>query len=414
MSVSDIPEAKHRVKTVWDVGLQDGIVDLQSVRILDFFAFACLPLTMIDVGGLGPINAAAALCLAGACLLRRPPTALRTPLWVVVLLGLFMTYLFANSLLLDVVNTKRMIRLVAWALIIVFLATGHIDIRSAAKGLAASMTVAVIHGLITFNQSSYAGRLTGVLGDPNTAGMECLVFGCLGVMGISRRRWKYLYIATMSVGVLMVFSRTTLVALVAVLLWTFIGRRLGWVLGYAMLAVLTVAITSIPHKSSIFGPFEGRSGSDALRERIDAAATALVEQSPLRGHGLGTAMVELQNQLFFFHNSFVAMACEGGWIAVVLFMLLAGVVFTALLRLPKAARNPWVEAAFVGSFICGLSLGEVLLTFGMASTLGFALRTFLLSDPAILAAAGAKSDPALVGNQLERLQAAAAGAGTAP
>ncbi len=414
MSGWDVPEAKHHVKTVWDVGLQDGSVDLQSARILDFFAFACLPLTMIDVAGLGPLNAAAALLMAGACLLRRPPTALRTPLWVVALLGLFLTYLFANSLLLDVINAKRMIRLVAWGLIIIFLATGHIDIRSAAKGLAASMTVSVFYGLATFRQSGYEGRLTGVLGDPNTAGMECLVFGCLGVLGITRRRWKYLYIAVMCVGIVMVFSRTTLVALIAVLLWTLIGRRLGWVLGFAFLASLAVAITSIPHKSSIFGPFEGRSGSDALRERIDAAATALVQQSPIRGHGLGTAQVEIQNQTFFFHNSFVALAGEGGWIAVVLFMLFAGVVLIALLRLPQAARNPWIEAAFIGALICGLSLGEVLLTFGMASTLGFALRTFLLSNPATLAAAGVKSDPTLVGDQLERLQAAAVGAGKGP
>lgn len=377
------PEAKPKIKTVWDVGLEEGTTSLPSVRLLDFAAFACLPITQIDLGGLGPLNAAAALVLAGACLFRRPASALRTPLWVVALLGLFLTYFFANSLLLDVVNTKRMIRLISWALILIFLGTGHVDIRSAAKGLATSMSLGLIHAIATLPASSYPGRLTGLLGDPNTVGLECVTFGALGVLGIASKRLRHAYIALLAAGVFLTFSRTTLLAVGVVLAWTVVGRRVGLVAGYGLIGGLMAGIASIPPERAVFGPFEGRSGSDALRGRIQSQSTALVESSPIRGHGLGTAMVQVQQQQFFFHNSYLALACEGGWIAVGLYGLFAMTVFTALLRLPRALRNPWVEVAMIGVALCAINLGEVLLTFDAAVTLGFAIRIYLQGSAAL-------------------------------
>jgi O-antigen ligase len=372
-----VTEIKPVIKTVWTAALDAEPLDLPSVRILDFVAFAILPLEMIVIEPLGPANELSMLVLAAACFLRRPIKALKTPVWLAGLLVMLVGYLAINSLLLGDVNVKRTGHLVVWALIIIFLASGHIDIMSAAKGLSVSMTFSVLHALATIGQSAYPGRLTGLLGDPNTAALSILVLGSLGVFGITKRRWRYAYVALMTAGLFECQSRTALLALIAVLAWMIVGRRVGWVGGYALLVFGAIAIGSIPPETSLFGPFEGRSGSDALRARINELSSRLVAEAPWRGHGLGTATVLVGSLTFFFHNSYMALICEAGIPGLILYGIVVFVFVTSLVSRPRAYRNPWIEVAIVAALICALNLGEALLLQSMATALGFAMRTNL-------------------------------------
>ena len=83
-------------------------------------------------------------------------------------------------------------------------------------------------------------------------------------------------------------------------------------------------VANIPEDLKTFGPFSNRSGSDALRKRIIAQEHVQLADMPWFGHGPGTAKVNIRGLEFFFHNSYLATRQEGGWLALLLVLAVAG------------------------------------------------------------------------------------------
>jgi O-antigen ligase len=86
---------------------------------------------------------------------------------------------------------------------------------------------------------------------------------------------------------------------------------------------------------------------------------------------------------FFFHNSYLAVRQEGGWIAL---LLVLGLMAFAFLRLSRHSRAgdlaaAGAQAALIGTAVMAITLGEVLLDTPMAIAVGFALGRALRPAP---------------------------------
>ena len=84
------------------------------------------------------------------------------------------------------------------------------------------------------------------------------------------------------------------------------------------------------------------------------------------------AAVEVQGQIFFFHNSYLSIHNEGGRVALLLIVVVGAAALVALLSLRPELRNPWYEAAIIAVAVCAVNLGEVLLELPAALALGMA------------------------------------------
>ena len=151
----------------------------------------------------------------------------------------------------------------------------------------------------------------------------------------------------------------------------------------AVAAVLVWLVDNIPEDLVLYGPFSNRSGSDALRERIIAQERVELAAAPWYGNGPGMAQVKVRNLEFFFHNSYLAVRQEGGWIAL---LLVLGLMAFAFLRLSRHSRAgdlaaAGAQAALIGTAVMAITLGEVLLDTPMAIAVGFALGRALHPPP---------------------------------
>jgi hypothetical protein len=165
--------------------------------------------------------------------------------------------------------------------------------------------------------------------------------------------------------------------------WLVAGRRLGAAGGAAVAAALVWLVDNIPEDLVLFGPFSNRSGSDALRERIIAQERVELAAAPWYGNGPGTARVDVRGLEFFFHNSYLAVRQEGGWIAL---LLVLGLMAFAFLRVSRQSRAgdlaaAGAQAALIGTAVMAITLGEVLLDTPMAIAVGFALGQALHPPP---------------------------------
>ena len=355
-----------------------------STRITDFLVFFCL-VVGINVPGLNqPLNQLAPLFGVIVAYTRRPLPGPKVPNWFWGWLVAWIGWLAMSTYVRQAVATelyagntyKRLLHLVLDCFVMMAIATGRFDLRSATRGLSVSLMIGVGYALATINSSGYDGRLTGWVGDPNTAGF---VIGTLGLASLPRltNRWRPAFAILMLVGLIATFSRTSLIALGVAVLWILVARKIPVNVSYLLLALVFWGISSIPMDWKGVGPFVDRSGSDLLRGRIDEAGKAMADQYPWTGNGVGNYLIPLQNDHWFFHNTYDLMRSEGGWIALILFMTLVFMTFWKLTRVPTIQRNPWIEGAIVMAIICGINLGEVLANTVFAVLMGLAMRYWL-------------------------------------
>ncbi len=368
----------RRVESVWD--LPDPTVERadvvdKEVRISDFLLFALVPLRSTSLAGL-PLNELATGLLVALSLGRTPrgrgglPPAAAAA--CVALLALLVFSGIANG----VDWTRRVGHVAIWCGLIWAGATGRISLRSAALGLATGLVGVIAHGVATLGSSSYEGRITGFLSDPNAGAYFIVTLGALGIGFSGRTRVVTFMIAIpILAGQILSYSRTGLLATAYGLVWALLGRRLGLGAGVALLGALIWGVDNIPESLKSFGPFSDRTGSDNLRNRIIAAEHVSLSDMPWFGHGPATAKVTLRTQEFFFHNSFLAVRQEGGWIALFLVLFLLGFAF---LRLAPYCRLGDVRAlaataALISVPVMAVTLGEVLLDTPAAVAIAFAL-----------------------------------------
>lgn len=300
------------------------------------------------------------------------------PRWARLSLGAFVATLVVSTMvngLFEYDNFKRLLHIAVYALVIIGLVRGLLPRKVAMRGLIVGMVISMLSGFILFPKSSYVGRFTGFFGDPNVAGLLLVVLGACALSGIERRRYQVGFVLLLLPALVLTYSRTALLAAVMVILWVWVGRKLKPIPAVAVIAMGAVAIGLLPTSLQQFGPFSDRTGSDQLRDRVSSQEIAVVRQKPILGHGAGTAtvMVNYGTTRFYFHNSYLAMAQEGGVVALVLVMMLLIGTFLALMSLNTTDRQPLLEGAIIGVWVVAINLGEVLLELSAAVAIGFAL-----------------------------------------
>jgi hypothetical protein len=355
----------------------------REVRATDFLLMAVLPLRTVEVSGI-PVNELAMAALVGLCVVRPARGGARLHGLVVLVLGALLALLIYSGVSNDVEWTRRLGHVAVLAGLVWAFGTGRVSLRSAALGLAAGLVGVIGLALAGIGGDTYPGRLTGYLGDPNAGAFFIAVLGVLAVL-FSDDRWKVrLALAVpLLAGLVLTFSRTGLVAGAFAIFWVLAGRRLGAAGGAAVSAVLVWLVDNIPDDLVLYGPFSDRSGSDALRERIIAQERVELAAAPWYGNGPGTARVDVRGLEFFFHNSYLAVRQEGGWIAL---LLVLGLMAFAFLRLSRHSRAgdlaaAGAQAALIGTAVMAITLGEVLLDTPMAIAVGFALGRALRPAP---------------------------------
>lgn len=375
-----------RIDTPWNLPdrtvVRAELAD-REIRMSDFLLMAVLPLRAVEVAGL-PVNELAMAALVGLSLFRPARGGARLHDAVVLVLGALLALLILSGLANDVDWARRVGHVGILAGLVWALGTGRISLRSAAAGLGAGLIAVIGLAVVGIGGDAYPGRLTGFLGDPNAGAFFIAVLGVLAVT-FSDDRWKVrlAMAAPLLVGLVLTYSRTGLVAGAFAILWLLAGRRLGAAGGVAVAAVLVWLVDNIPEDLVLYGPFSNRSGSDALRERIIAQERVELAAAPWYGNGPGMAQVKVRNLEFFFHNSYLAVRQEGGWIALLLVLGLMAFAFLRLSRHSGAGdlAAAGAQAALIGTAVMAITLGEVLLDTPMAIAVGFALGRALHPPP---------------------------------
>lgn len=336
----------------------------------DFVLFAIIPMAGVQISGFPLMEIASALAVLLA-MTRAPRVGPALGITALLIVAMVAT-MFLSAELNDLTPYRRLLHLVLFATLVVVISQGRFHLGGLSRGLALGLVISGAAYLGGYS-SGYEGRLTGLFADPNAAGYILTTLGCLALGGLTTSRLRWPVGLVVLVFIVLTFSRTSLLATALILVWMLIGSRVATLFGSIVLGLMVYGVTNIPLSLRNFGPFEDRTGSDALRTRIIAQERVKIGGSPWYGNGPGTSEVEVQGDSFFFHNSYLALQNEGGRLAVALLVGAGIVALVGLMRLPAGSRNFWYEGALIALAVCAVNLGEVLLELPAALVLGLAL-----------------------------------------
>lgn len=267
---------------------------------------------------------------------------------------------------------RRAIRMAVVLLLALQIAQKRIDIRSLIFGVAAGLIFNLIGFYAGIAPDNYGGTLTGWLNDKNQSGLYYAIFGFLFVAMVRKTSHRIVALVVTSGMLWLTGSRTSLAAYAFAVLWLYFSHRMN-LFGKAVLALLFYqAVNYLEDNFARAGAFADRLGSDLLRERIDETMYRMIDVVPWYGGGLGTAQVPLQNRYFYFHNSYMTLVQEAGWLYMI---VIVGLMISAafIWKQPRAQRIVIAEAAMVIIIITSQRLGEVILTVPWAIVVGLAL-----------------------------------------
>ena len=339
--------------------------------------FAAMVMDRVAMPGTSlPANSIAMGCVVAYTVLFRRGDRVALPRWTPVLVLAIPGWLLVASLLNGQVDFRRILSIALYAAVILVVASGRVNPLQIARGLGIAIVVGVILGLVGPWAGSYDARLTGPLGDPNTAGFSLAVFTALAFPTLSATWRRNGLVAVAVIGILLTASRTSIFAMLVMFFWIILLRYRAPFLTFVVVVAPVMYMSGLSSPNSIFAD---RAGSDALRERMAVVEIQDVALSPLFGNGAGSAQIFVGNYEFQYHNSYLAMRAEAGWIGLLIVIALLTFVFFALVRLPRHLRNPYYEVAILGVAICAVNVGEILLTLTAAIAVGTALRHVMIS-----------------------------------
>lgn len=353
-----------------------------SVDLLIFSA--ALLLTTRGLGGVFPplsgipINVTGCALLVALAAFRRPRWRIDQPLVTWSAVALVGWLIASTALLHGDSNVRRMGNIVILLLIAGVIASGRLGLSSiTAGGLVGYVGALGLSVALLYTQgSSYEGRLTGVLGDPNAAGFILLALGLAFAQGLPERlhKWRWAIWLLAAGGVWLTLSRTSMFAMIIATAWILAAKRLP---RWASILALAATMWLYDWANGVMeaqGWFVERDGSDNLRERLLIVEQQMVAQAGWTGNGLGTAVADLDSITLFFHDSYLAMQAEGGRIALYLLYAMMAGLFLMLHKLPPDRRPVWAEAGVIAAFICSINIGFSITHPAMAVAIGLLLH----------------------------------------
>lgn len=332
-----------------------------SARLVDAILAALLVVRLPAPGTNLPIAQLAIILLVVVALFRRPVR--RFPAWFGVLSALAISVAVVASVLGEVDFFRRLGNIALLFVMAGFLASGRIHVTSAIKGVAIALVLNIGLFFARLAPDTYGGVLTGFIGDKNVAGLFHAIIPFLLVLTVPPHR-RVLRAAILVIGagaLVLTDSRTSMAAYAMGLVWFLLAPRLSRMLRVLLGVVLAVGFWWADQNLSTFGAYSvSRAGSDALRARIDEAAAAKAALAPWYGEGLGTAVADIDGVQWYFHNSYDALRVEGGYllmVVVVVLYLVAGLGLTV--RATRDDPRHGVAAATLVILLCATRLGEV-------------------------------------------------------
>ncbi|QRZ61200.1 O-antigen ligase [Rothia sp. ZJ932] len=278
---------------------------------------------------------------------------------------------------------RRIVRMSLVVILMLMIANGKINIKSYLVGLSFGLVFNAIAWKLGIAPQFYEGYLTGWISDKNVSG---LYYGFVPLVLLFFVRSSRYQMAVFIISVPLLWatgSRTSIAAFLIGILWLFFANKLN-IFPKIFLGVFIVWFFEWLQRNYADSFFFGdRSGTDALRDRIDTAAWEKVQQAPWHGLGLGQATVDLgENRQFFFHNSYWTLMVEGGilWVLAVCFLSL-WIIFLSKQKVRTINNRRFMGAESVGIYlaICSWRLGEVILTYPWAIAMGLALSMLAVS-----------------------------------
>lgn len=370
---STSPRTSMRLRAAHE--MRDALDSTGKIVIIDFLLGMCLVVFTFSVAGL-PLATLAGTALALLSFFRKPKNSVPKITIFVFLIIFGLAWVIFDSAFLGISTNaeiaRRVIRIMSVFLVALFIADGRIDFKSLILGVSFTAVINVPVYYLGLAPDYYPGYLTGWLADKNVSGLYYATIAVLLFSVLTKKSHRTLMLILFGIFVWQTGSRTSIAALLFAFLWILIARRFN-ILLKAVLAVLMVrAVEYLETNFAQAGAFSDRTGTDLLRGRIDAAAQAKINEAPWNGLGLGQAFVNIQERVFFFHNSFWTLIIEGGWIYLA-FILAATIYAGFLMKQGNAKRNMYAEGAIVLLFICAWRLGEVFLTMPWGLAIGLAL-----------------------------------------
>ncbi|MBP1326232.1 hypothetical protein JOF28_001464 [Leucobacter exalbidus] len=330
-----------------------------------------------------PLAQVAMIVLLFTASFRRPTRSLERVRWFPIVALLLLAYLMTVSLVQDVDFVRRLGNIALLLTVSGFLASGRIDVVSALKGLGGALVINAALFYAGIAPNTYGGVLTGYLADKNAAG---LVYGISALLCslTTRRAWLRLIILAAGAGALVLTdSRTSMAAYGLAAIWLFLAPRLGLAFQALLGAALAASFAWLDQNLAESGSYAvTRAGSDALRDRIDAATDIKVAETPWYGGGLGEANTEVEGLFWFFHNSYDALIAEGGYpalIGVVALYVLVG--FGLLNQRRRSYASAVTGAATLFALLAATRLGEVFFAPIGFVLLGVGLALIVEHDP---------------------------------
>lgn len=324
--------------------------------VYDGFAMPGLPIPV-------PISELAAITLVGISMFRVKRLNLGNSHWLFPVFTLLLIFLLIESAHNEVDWFRRAFRLCIMIALVWALTTGRLNIVAGLKGIGIALVINFVLFYARLAPDNYDGVLTGYLGDKNVAGLYYTLFPMLIAATLKKRSHQ---LTCMALGLLAAFltgSRTSLAAYAAAALWLLLTRRLP-VVGRGVLAIgLVAGLHYAEEHLARAWIFSNRAGSDQLRERINQAATAKTDSAPWYGLGLGESQVTMDDYTWFYHDSYLALLVEGGWL--MLIVVVGIYIWFGFRPLSGAPRNQTIlilEATTLALLVCASKLGEVFLS----------------------------------------------------
>jgi hypothetical protein len=340
-----------------------------------FIARAPIPGTNFNFGDF------AAFLLVMLGIFRTPYLMAKVNRAYAVTFSLLMAFLIVESFYNGEDFLKRSLRLSILAALAGCIASRRLDVVQLFKGFGIALVLNVPLYYLHIAPDLYKGCFTGFLMDKNVAGMFYASMSIALMALVNKTSYRVMMALAGGVLVYLTLSRTSLVAFAFGIIWLAIAKRAGITSRIVFAGLASVAYVFLQDQFAHFGVFADRLGTDALRARIDAAMAAKVAITPWYGQGLSTATVEVGPYTFFYHNSYLALITEGGWIFLAVVLGGFALVTLRFLSSPPFTRSEiYMQGAGVVMMLCATRLGEVFMTIPTFVLLGASMQLMAIDQ----------------------------------